>query len=201
MAELILTSVDVETTGFNADKGDRITEIALQVLTLDTDTLKLTDRTSFNTLVNPERAIPEEVQRITNITPALVKDCPTWPKIAPAISKVMKATDILVAHNAEFDSIFIATELMRLGLPLNMDMQIFCTMENGRFATPLGKCPKLIELCWALGVEFKPEDAHRAIYDTQKMTDALKVGIAKGYFDLTETIKKALETKTLREAA
>ena len=198
---LILTAIDVETTGFDADKGHRITEVGMIVYQLDTDTMSLTEKARVDTLVNPKRDIPAEVQKITGITPAMVKDKITWEELAPKISKVMSMTDIFVAHNAEFDSIFVATELLRLDLPINEDMEIFCTMESGRFATPEGKPPRLQELCWALDVEFDADAAHRAIYDTDRMMEALKVGIERGYYDLSEQIKSIIAAKTGAKAA
>lgn len=198
--KLIITGLDVETTGFHAEKGDRITEVAMLVYSYDTETREFKNVGKLSTLINPMRPISLEVQKITNITPALIKDCPTWDEIAPKVSKVMAATDIMIAHNADFDSTFIAHELMRLSLPLNYEMEVFCTMQSGRFATPTGKFPKLIELCWALGVEFKPEDAHRAIYDTEKMMQAVFAGIDKQYFDLSMAINGAIETKTKKAA-
>ncbi|GAL23001.1 DNA polymerase III epsilon subunit [Vibrio maritimus] len=186
---IIVSGIDVETTGFDAEKGHRITEVALIVYKLHTKDMRLEEVTRIATLVNPKRDIPAEVQAITGITPALVKDKITWDELAPKVSKVMMKTDIFIAHNAEFDSLFVAHELLRLGLPINEDMEVFCTMENGRFATPLGKPPRLQELCWALGVDFDSEAAHRAIYDTEKMMDAVRVGIEKGYFDLSEVVE------------
>ncbi|HHF3409439.1 TPA: exonuclease domain-containing protein [Vibrio alginolyticus] len=198
---LTLTAIDVETTGFEPEKGHRITEVGLIFHKLCPETLKLEELARVSTLVNPKRDIPSEVQAITGITPSMVKDKITWDELAPKISKVMSRTDIFVAHNAEFDSLFVAHELLRLGHSINEDMEVFCTMENGRFATPLGKPPRLEELCWSLDVPFDPEAAHRAIYDTEKMTEALAVGVERGYFDLASTVSKVMESKSSMEAA
>lgn len=198
---LVVTGVDLETTGFNADKGDRITEVAMLVYILNTDTMLLTPKGKLSTLVNPMRNIPLEVQKITHITPALVKDAPTWAEVGPKFSKVMCMTDIFVAHNADFDFIFAVLELHRLGLNINENMEVFCTMENGRFATPMGKCPKLTELCWALDVGFDDKAAHRAIYDTSMMMKAFDVGLKRGYFNLNETIEKVRMAKKIADAA
>lgn len=199
--KLVFSAIDVETTGFDADKGHRITEVGLIVYKYCTEKRLLEEVARISTLVNPKRDIPLEVQEITGITPAMVKDKITWDELAPKISNVMKKTDVFIAHNADFDSIFVATELLRLGLDINHDMEIFCTMENGRFATPLGKPPRLEELCWALDVPFNPDEAHRAIYDTEKMMEAFKVGIEKNYFNIDDLVQKIVESKTVSEAA
>ena len=106
----------------------------------------------------------------------------------------------MIAHNADFDAPFIAYELLRVGQPVNQDMEVFCTMQSGRFATPLGKPPRLSELCWALGVPFNSEDAHRAIYDVDRMMEALMVGIQAGYFDLSVSVEKVARAKGLLAA-
>lgn len=185
---ITLVGIDLETTGFNAHEGHRITEIAMIVSRYDPVSKQLVNVGKYHRLVNPKRSIPPEVQRITNITPELIRDCPTWEEIAPAVGKIIRATDVFVAHNAEFDSVFLAHELLRVGESLSPHTQVYCTMENGRFATPMGKCPKLIELCHVLDVEFNPDDAHRAIYDTEKMMLALESGIELGYFDLSSVV-------------
>lgn len=183
-----ITGIDLETTGFNAEDGHRITEIAMVVNRYDPVSKQMTNVGKFHRLVNPKRIIPADIQRITSITPDLVKDCPSWEEIASSVGKIIRATDIFVAHNAEFDSVFLAHELLRVGETLSPHTQVFCTMENGRFATPMGKCPKLVELCTALGVEFDSDAAHRADYDTAKMMEALEIGINLGYYDLSSVV-------------
>lgn len=198
---ITVSSLDLETTGFNAHEGHRITEIAIIVSKYNPADKSFTNVGKFHKLVNPKRTIPENIQKLTNITPDLLKDCPTWEELAPSVGKIIRATDLFVAHNVEFDSVFLAHELMRVGETLSPHTQTFCTMENGRFATPMGKLPKLIELCHALGVEFKPEDAHRAIYDTEKMQLALVSGIERGYYDLSLVIEQINRHKLLKKAA
>ena len=116
------------------------------------------------------------------------------------VGKILKVTDIMIAHNAAFDAPFLAYELLRLGQPVNQDMEVFCTMQAGRFATPLGKPPRLVELCWALGVPFVAEDAHRAIYDVDRMMEAVSVGIAKGYFDFKPVLEKITQQRLAKAA-
>lgn len=195
MKPIIITGLDFETTGFEPSEGHRITEVGAVVYKVDPKTLEFTQAIRYSKLVNPQRPIPELVQNLTGITPALVRDCPTWDPISLEVSKILCATDILVAHNADFDMKFAVHELLRLERPIKESMEVFCTMQNGRFATPMGKVPKLVELCWALDVEFKTEDAHRAIYDVERMMEALQVGIRRGYYDLKPLIARVLERR------
>ncbi len=196
MTKLILTGIDVETTGFEPEKGHRITEIAMDVYSYDLATRVFTKRGAFHRLVNPQRDIPLVVQELTNITPALVSSCPNWNDVAPGVASILAATDLFVAHNANFDAPFVAHELLRVGQKVNLDMETFCTMQAGRFATPFGKCPKLTELCWALGVDFDDTVAHRANYDTDRMMQALFAGIDAGYFDLTPIFERIAARKS-----
>lgn len=201
MTKLIIAGIDIETTGFEAELGHRITEIAIDVYELFVPTMELTKRGVFHRLINPQRDIPAKVQEITNITPGLVKYCPTWNEIGPKVASILAATDIFVAHNANFDAPFLAHEILRIGQKIDLDMETYCTMQNGRFATPFGKCPKLAELCWALGVEFDSDSAHRANFDTDRMMAALLAGVKGGYFDLAPAIARVVARKSATEVA
>ncbi len=200
MKPIIVTGLDIETTGFKPEDGHRITEVGAITYKVNPETLEFTKVLTYSKLVNPGRSIPEEVQRLTNITPTTVKDAPGWDLVSVEVGKILKVTDIMIAHNAAFDAPFLAYELLRLGQPVNQDMEVFCTMQAGRFATPLGKPPRLVELCWALGVPFVAEDAHRAIYDVDRMMEAVSVGIAKGYFDFKPVLEKITQQRLAKAA-
>jgi DNA polymerase III subunit epsilon len=106
LASLSYVVVDTETTGGRAYYGDRITEIAA-VVVRDGKIVEM-----FETLVNPERPIPYFVSQLTNITWAMVKDAPTFDRIAPDVMRVLEG-NVFVAHNALFDWRFVAAELSR----------------------------------------------------------------------------------------
>lgn len=182
---MIVVGTDVETTGLNQEDGHRITEIALDIYHFEPGSEPV-KKGMFHTLVNPQRSIPDKIQSITGITPAMVAKSPTWDEVAPKVARILKVTDVLVAHNSSFDAPFIGFELLRAKQTLRETMSVFCTMQNGRFATPMGKVPKLAELCWALDVEFATDAAHRADYDTVKMMEALWKGVKQGHFNLEQ---------------
>jgi len=106
LSSLSYVVVDTETTGGRAYYGDRITEIAA-VVVRDGKIVEM-----FETLVNPERSIPHFVSQLTNITWAMVKDAPTFDRIAPDVMRVLEG-NVFVAHNAMFDWRFVAAELSR----------------------------------------------------------------------------------------
>lgn len=98
--------VDTETTGGSAWSRDRITEIAA-VVVRNGEIVEL-----FETLVNPQRSIPYFVSKLTNITWDMVKDAPTFDRIAPDVLRVLEG-NVFVAHNAMFDWRFVSAELSR----------------------------------------------------------------------------------------
>ena len=97
--------VDVEATGGRTN-GDRITEIAVVEVKEGRAT------TVFETLINPERAIPPWVSRLTNISWEMVKDAPVFAEVCDQLLGVLDGR-IFVAHNANFDWRFLSREVER----------------------------------------------------------------------------------------
>ncbi len=83
--------LDTETTGH--DERAEIVEIYV----LDHDGSVLVD-----TLVKPQRRIPEDVIRIHNITNELVADAPKWPEVWPSVERAIRDRAVGI-YNADFD--------------------------------------------------------------------------------------------------
>ncbi|MPQ56377.1 3'-5' exonuclease [Duganella sp. FT27W] len=174
---MLITGLDTETTGLDPADGHRIIEIAL--LTYDSDTRKLVDQ--YVQRIDPERAISAGAQEVHGIAYNELVGMPKWNDVAPIIVERLKATDLAIAHNMDFDGPFIGLELVRVGQAVpNFDT--FCTMKNGRWAAFDGKSPKLIELCFALGVEYDKAKAHAADYDVEVMMECFWRGLDRGFY-------------------
>lgn len=175
--------LDTETTGIKQEKGAKIIELAL--LTYDLDSQKLLD--TWVQRFDPQQPIEEGAQAIHGIAYTDLIGKPTWEDSADEIVTRMNAADLIVAHNMGFDGPFIAAELARVSRKVP-DLYAFCTMENGRWACFDGKFPKLVELCFALGIEFDPSKAHGAEYDVSKTAECLFAGLKRGFYELPKAL-------------
>jgi DNA polymerase-3 subunit epsilon len=144
--------VDVETTGGQSYLYDRITEIAC-VVVRNGEIVEV-----FETLVNPERSIPPFVTRLTNITWDMVKDAPTFDRIAPEVVRVLQG-NVFVAHNATFDWRFIGSELSRCA-GQRLRGRKLCTVKMARKVVPQLPRRSLDHLARYYGVEII--NRHRA---------------------------------------
>jgi DNA polymerase III subunit epsilon len=121
--------VDCETTGGSPARGHRVTEIAA----IRADRYgRIVDE--FCTLVNPHRAIPRGITRITHIDDDMVADAPLFTDVAPRIQEVL-AGAVFVAHNAPFDLRFVEWEMRRgdFGPPKG---KVLCTARLARKMAP-----------------------------------------------------------------
>jgi len=144
--------VDTETTGGRHGSGDRITEIAA-VVVRDGMIVEV-----FETLVNPERSIPYFVSQLTNITWDMVKDKPTFDRVAPEVMRVLEG-NVFVAHNMMFDWRFVTSELSR-STGRKLQGRRLCTVKMARKVLPQLSRRSLDHVARYYGVEI--HGRHRA---------------------------------------
>lgn len=186
---MIVTGLDIETTGLDQAKGHRIIEVAAILYDLDTER----ELGRWVQRINPQRSIDPGAQAVHGISFEDVAASPVWSDVAPKLAKVMDRSDLIVAHNGEgFDLPFIGAEFLRIGIALP-NVKCFDTMLEGRWATPMGKLPNLGELCFACGVDYDPAQAHAADYDVEVMMASFFRARRKGFFALpvTPAVKEA----------
>lgn len=149
--------IDFETTGMAPDHGARPTEIGIVLI----DEGIIVAR--YQSLMNPGQPIPYEIQALTGITNAMVRQ-------APPVEKVMaEAADFvgehpLVAHNAAFDRKFWDHELENLGR--RRQREFACSLLLARRVFPDAPNHKLITLVQHLGLPATGR-YHRALADAE----------------------------------
>lgn len=105
-------AIDFETTGLSA-YSDKIIEVGAVIFENGTIVNK------YESLINPEMLIPLAAQRVNHISNEMVKDAPNEPtvikELVEFIGDAISGDTFLCAHNANFDSSFLAKALERNG--------------------------------------------------------------------------------------
>ena len=120
-----LAFIDIETTGSHFER-DRITEIGIK--TLASNQIYVWER-----LINPQTFIPQNIQRLTGISPQMVENQPSFDQIARELKQELEGK-IFVAHNARFDYGFIKASFKRMGI--DFKPKVLCTVKLSRLLFP-----------------------------------------------------------------
>src|SRR4051794_35629100 len=107
-----LAFVDLETTGTLA-AADRITEVGIVRVDANGEDAAEPAVSEWSTLVNPGIPIPPEIQALTGISNQMVRDAPSFARIADEIA-ARTAGALFVAHNARFDYGFLKHAFARI---------------------------------------------------------------------------------------
>lgn len=118
--------IDVETTG-TKPLEDRVTEVAIIRFSANGDV------EAWQSLVNPGIPIPAEIQALTGITNAMVRDAPSYFDVGNDVRRLLEGA-VFVAHNARFDYGFIKNEFRRQGESFTAD--VLCTVRLSRKLYP-----------------------------------------------------------------
>ena len=157
MRQIIL---DTETTGLNANDGDRIVEIGC----IELVNRRFTGR-NLHHYVNPQRASDPEALRVHGLTEAFLADKPVFADIAEELMAYLDGAEILI-HNASFDVGFLDAEFKRIGAPptARQVAGIVDTLTMARELFP-GKSNTLDALCKRLEVDNTNRTLHGALLD------------------------------------
>jgi DNA polymerase-3 subunit epsilon len=159
MREIVL---DTETTGLEPSQGHRIIEIGC---------LELNNRTptgaKYHVYINPQRDVPEEAQKISNLSTEFLQDKPLFAEVVDGFIEFI-ADSPLVIHNAEFDIKFLNSELTkakRSTLPLARAID---TVHIARKKFP-GSPASLDALCrrFNISLDERKSKGHGAMLDVE----------------------------------
>jgi DNA polymerase III subunit epsilon len=156
--------IDTETTGLEANAGDRIVEIAaLELLN------GIKSESIFHYYINPEREIPDSAFRVHGISTEAVADKPKFLDIADEFIAFI-GKDPIVAHNAEFDLCFINAELRRIGRAVLEQNAIVDTLALARKKFP-AQSNSLDALCNRFGIDRSRRVKHGALVDAEILAE------------------------------
>ncbi len=155
--------LDIETTGLSF-RTEKITELGA----VKYKNGEIVEK--FECFVNPEKPIPYEVVKVTNITDEMVKDAKTIEEILPEFLKFI-GDSVIVAHNADFDVGFIKYNAEKLGYKL--ENTYIDTLRLAKDLFPDYKKYKLGIIAENLGI--KVDVAHRALDDVITLVKVFEV--------------------------
>lgn len=181
--------MDCETTGLDVNQ-DRIIEIAITKFTFN-EVLE-----EFETLINPERAIPEESIKIHHITDDMVQQAPLMRDVLPKVLEMI-GNHIIIGHGVKFDVDLVIKSAERAHLPTTL--QHNPTLDTLRMARLYGESPinSLEQLRKHFNIE--EEGAHRAMSDVIVNMDVFKK-LCKEYRsleDLFESLSRPIMMKIM----
>jgi len=161
MREIVL---DTETTGLSPGDGHRVLEIGAIEIAHQMATGKV-----FHKLVNPERDVPEDAQRVHGHTFEFLRDKPTFAEIVDEFLTFIGDAP-LVIHNAEFDMAFVNEELERLGREPIGAQRVVDTLALARSKHP-GMANSLDALCDRYRIDRTRRTKHGALLDAEILVE------------------------------
>lgn len=159
--------IDIESNGAGYRK-ESIIDIAI----FKYDGHEILDQ--FLSLVNPEADITTFVQKLTNISPKMVKTAPKFHEIAKRIIEITQGTT-LVGHNIDFDYRMLRQSFQRLGYPYKIET--LDTIPLAKKLIPEAESYSLGKLVKSLGIPLT--DQHRAGGDARATLELFKILIKK----------------------
>lgn len=163
--------LDTETTGLNANGGDKIVEIgAIEYINGEKNDV-------FYHLINPERDIPQEVIDIHGIDNDSVEDEKKFYQIADDFLNFIEDT-VVIIHNSVFDVGFINSELEAAGRKNGKkysSFESYCVevIDSIKTANQLfpGKRANLDALSKRLNVDTTKRELHGALIDATMLAE------------------------------
>lgn len=178
--------IDLETTGCDPTR-DRVTEIAIVLLDDGVETQR------WSSLVNPGVSIPSEIQALTGITNAMVKNAPPFSRLCDEVGHLLSGR-LFVAHNARFDYGFLKHAFAQAGVAFTAD--VLCTVRLSRRLEPEHAKHNLDILVQRHNL--RTEQRHRAMGDAELVVQLLeKLRLDYGAEVFEAACKRLLKTPSL----
>ena len=171
---------DTETTGLDADTCQIIELAAIKIEQTEHGTLRMVRSADLFVKLPDGQKIPEKITELTGITDEMleaegVTEARAAAIFAEMIGKTYKGRTLLVAHNAQFDLLFIQAMAERLSPVLKVafksaDYLDTLTVYKDRRVYP----HKLANAIVAYKLEDKVQNSHRAIDDVAALFEVCK---------------------------
>lgn len=174
-----LVFFDVETTGFNADKDDRIIELAA----IQANEGGIIRQEDLLVQLPEGRSVPDKIVNLTGITDLMLLSGVTDEACARTFAEMIEGKTLLVAHNAQFDLNFAAFLYVRhmkehcewMHAFTRCDYLDTLTVYKDRRAYP----HKLANAITAYNLEDRVQNTHRAIDDVLALFEVTKAMAAE----------------------
>jgi DNA polymerase-3 subunit epsilon len=159
--------IDIESNGAGFRK-----ECIIDIAIFRYDGHKIVDQ--FISLVNPESDITPFVQKLTNISPKMVKTAPKFHELAKRVVEITEGTT-LVGHNIDFDYRMLRQSFQRLGYDFKINT--LDTIPLAKKLIPDEVSYSLGKLVRSLGIPLV--NAHRAEGDARATLELFKLLVSK----------------------
>lgn len=159
--------VDIETTGI-----DPLNDAIIDVGFLQFEGTKLIRK--YSSLVRYEGQISYFIQKLTGITPHMVKNAPSWSKVEPELMDL--AGHHLIAHNAGFEESFLSAHFAKVSKKDEKE-----SYEDSLFFLPLlfPGSPTLNLESFIVSWGLAEKELHRGFQDSVDLLKVLIVAILK----------------------
>ncbi|XXS36694.1 MAG: exonuclease domain-containing protein [Candidatus Nasuia deltocephalinicola] len=181
--------LDLETTGLNVNKGDRIIEICC---------ININNSNIFHHYLNTEKKISEEAFLIHGINNEFLKNKPYFKEICYDFLNYIR-NSILIIHNARFDISFLNYHLNNINLK-NINNYCYKIIDTLKISRKIYKNKKnsLEYLCKRFKIDYSKRIKHSALIDVFLLREVylkLKLILNKFKFLKKKKFDKILRTK------
>ncbi len=181
MREIVL---DTETTGLDANKGDRLVEIGcIELLN------RIPTGATFHAYLNPDRDMPAEAFNIHGLSIEFLKTHKRFHEVVDDFLAFIGDEAPLVIHNASFDHGFLCAELKRLDRALISRDRLVDTLALARRKHSAGPY-NLDALCGKYGIDNSRRTKHGALLDAEILAEVYLelIGGRQAQLGLAETV-------------